>query len=208
MNLKKIKYFISKAEKKKILRLGDVFAESSLEIKNEHIKAVKDSLNGFSVLCDLTKTDVSKEISSFQGDSSVIEKVDDIFLDLSDKISKAIGISNKHVFFQYINSKPGGAVHAHYDASVDGYITYKCNIVIKCQERDKLYVDKNIVFLDELDLCCFEANLYKHWMDKSEEERVLLSYGFMIPYEEMGWKENDPRIRMQKRMSKYFQKSI
>jgi len=35
---------------------------------------------------------------------------------------------------------------------------------------------------------------------------VFLSFGFIVPYSVVGRTENDPRVRLSKRISKYFQK--
>lgn len=50
----------------------------------------------------------------------------------------------------------------------------------------------------------FEANFFKHWLNFSSHERVLLSYGFIIPLNELGYKPTDPRPRMSDRIWKVF----
>ena len=58
----------------------------------------------------------------------------------------------------------------------------------------------------ETDLYGFEASLYKHWTNEFNCRRVFLSFGFILPYEILNRDKNDPRIRLSKRIEKYFQK--
>jgi hypothetical protein len=54
---------------------------------------------------------------------------------------------------------------------------------------------------------CFEASLFKHWTpNKFDSRRILLSFGFLIPYKDLGRSEEDPRVRLSQRIEKYFQK--
>jgi hypothetical protein len=54
-------------------------------------------------------------------------------------------------------------------------------------------------------LYCFEASLYKHWTEEFNSRRVFLSFGFLVPYNVLGRNENDPRIRLSRRIENYFQ---
>jgi uncharacterized cupin superfamily protein len=92
----------------------------------------------------------------------------------------------------------------HYDAGIPGYITYKCNICVSGPENDTLFIDNSEFNLKLGDLYCFEANFYKHWVNPSEIPRVLLSYGFILPIEELGYKESDSRVRLSNRIWKIF----
>jgi len=202
VNFKRITEFISQEEVKLILEYTPCCNNDV--IKNEHIRAIADATNGWTVLCDLTKSDVSKEVAEFQGDSTIVEEVPTIFNELADRIALALNISKNHVFFQYISLGENGMVKKHYDAGKPGYITYKCNICISGPEEDVVWTDDSPLTIFPRDLYCFEANLYKHWMDSSESRRVHLSYGFLIPYSELGWQEDSPRIRMSNRIWKAY----
>ena len=101
----------------------------------------------------------------------------------------------------------GGAAGAHYDASLDGYVNYKCNISLMAE--DYIFViDNKELHIKEGDLYSFEASLYKHWTLKPfTSRRILLSYGFILPYKDLGRDENDPRVILSKRMRRMFQRS-
>ena len=68
-----------------------------------------------------------------------------------------------------------------------------------------MHIDKNNILIQETDLYCFEASLYKHWTDPFKSQRIFLSFGFMLKYEDLKRDENDPRVRLSKRIEKYFQ---
>jgi hypothetical protein len=70
----------------------------------------------------------------------------------------------------------------------------------------KFYLENEIIDIEEKDIYCFEASLYKHWTNEFNSKRVFLSFGIIIPYETMNISENDPRVRLSKRISKYFLK--
>jgi len=88
---------------------------------------------------------------------------------------------------------------------MDGYINYKCNISVLSEDYD-LFIDKESVKVQETDLYGFEASLYKHWTNEFNSRRVFLSFGFVLPYEILNRSKNDPRVRLSKRIEKYFQK--
>lgn len=177
------------------------------EIKNEHIKSINDEINGFAILCNLTNTEVSKIVANFQGDNTIVEEIPDVFKNISDKISEELKISSEHVFVQLIKIKAGGRVKTHYDAACPGYITYKCNLVIDGPEIDSVFVDQEEFNITNGDLYCFEASLYKHWVNQCDKDRILISYGFILPYSDLNWDENSPRIRLSNRLWKYFQEN-
>lgn len=58
------------------------------------------------------------------------------------------------------------------------------------------------------DVYGFEASLYKHWTNEFKSGRVLLSFGFMVPYNCLNRDRNDPRVRLSQRIEKYFQSEI
>ena len=100
----------------------------------------------------------------------------------------------------------GGKIDPHYDASIDGFINYKCNISVLSEDYLIYIGDKNVL-IQETDLYCFEASLYKHWTDEFNSRRIFLSFGFLLKYEELERNEKDPRVRLSKRIEKYFQKN-
>ena len=99
----------------------------------------------------------------------------------------------------------GGRIQPHYDASIDGYINYKCNISVLSEDY-KIFIGDSSPVIEQKDLYCFEASLYKHWTEEFNSRRVFLSFGFIVPYSVVGRTENDPRVRLSQRITKYFQK--
>ena len=182
------------------------YKPNTKEIQNEHIKSINNEINGFSVLYNISNTEVSKVVSGYQGDNTIVENLPDIFVNLSDKIANDLNISKDHTFVQVIRVNAGGKVRTHYDAACPNYITYKCNINLDGPELDAVHVDKDVLEIKTGDLYCFEASLYKHWVEKLDKDRVLLSYGFMLPYADLGWDENSPRVRLSNRIWNHFQK--
>lgn len=204
--MKKVSQFISDIEKVEVLSFVNSL-KLDLEFKNEHINKVASKLNGTSYMFDITKTNLSNQLAKFQSSDNLTNiTLPQIFLDLLKRISPTINISEDNVFLQILNQESGGSIHPHYDSSADGFITYKCNI---CLESDnyKLYVGDDFIEVSQGDLYCFEASLYKHWTEPFKNKRIILSYGFILPYSELGRTENDPRVRLSKRIEKYFQKS-
>lgn len=72
-------------------------------------------------------------------------------------------------------------------------------------EDYELFLDKKSIKIQETDLYGFEASLYKHWTNEFNSRRIFLSFGFVLPYEILNRTENDPRVRLSKRINKYFQ---
>jgi hypothetical protein len=100
----------------------------------------------------------------------------------------------------------GGKIDPHYDAAVEGYINYKCNLSVLSEDYD-FFIDSGSVRVQETDLYGFEASLYKHWTKEFSKRRILLSFGFMIPYSQAGRSDSDPRVRLSRRIEKYFQRN-
>ena len=198
--------FLEDKEQKQILEYFGGLKPKVPEIENEHIKKINDSINGFSLTADLVKSPEVEKVSSFQGDITKIEgNVPIIFHNIKDRMAEFCKIPKNHVFLQFISMNDGGKVLPHYDAAIDGFITYKCNIAI-ISSGDMVYVGKESKYIKENSLYCFEASLLKHWVDACKGQRLLLSYGFLVPYEELGWSEKSPRVRMSKRITRFFQK--
>lgn len=194
--------FISSEEIKEILAYDRPIGGQTIE--NEHIAAMNKATYGGSILCDLTRTEMTNRIGGFQGDGTVVHSVPAIYHEIKDRIANELNISSSDVFFQYIVLGSGGKVSPHYDTGIPGYITYKCNICVDGPEKDVLHVGKQTVEVSPGDLYCFEANLYKHWIGARNVARIHLSYGFIVPNIEIGWAEDHPRIRMANRIWKKF----
>ena len=177
-------------------------------VDNRHIKEVRKSLNGSSYMFDVSRTEQTKYITNFQSSGNVInEDVPLIIKQLIHRISFVTGISDEHVFLQAIDMAKGGKVSKHYDSAINGFINYKCNVSVLSEDYD-FVVDKDTMHIEQGDLYCFEASLYKHWTKLPfNSRRVLLSFGFLLPYSELGRSEEDPRVRLSKRLEKYFQGS-
>ncbi len=206
MNFRLIEGFISMQEQDEILAYGNTQQEVvPTEISNIHVKAISEKLKGSSITCDMTGTEVSSAASKYQGDVTCVSAVPQIFYDLKDKIANAININQEHVFFQFLTLNPAGKVPMHYDVAVPGFITYKCNVAVIGPEIDEIYIDKEVFSFPQHSLYCFEASLYKHWAIPSTSKRIVLSYGFMLPYADLGWDINDPRVKLSNRIWKKFQ---
>ena len=132
------------------------------------------------------------------------EGVPDFIIKLIDKISDTVGLPKDHLFLQAVDMQKGGKIAPHYDSSIDGLINYKCNLSILSEDYS-LFTDKFEIPVQQTDLYCFEASLYKHWTDEFNSRRVFLSFGFMVPYSILNRTQNDPRVRLSQRIQKYFQ---
>lgn len=175
------------------------------EIRNKHINSVASKLNGDSHMFDITKTNMSKELSAFQSSGNVIDmELPDIFSKILNRICSELRIPKDNVFLQVLNQEKGGVIHPHYDSAINGYITFKCNMCIQSEEY-QIFVGDDIFNIKQGDLYCFEASLYKHWTLPLTSSRVILSWGFILPYHLLGRNESDPRVRLSKRIINYFQ---
>jgi hypothetical protein len=173
---------------------------------NHHLTELSKDLNGKSYIFDISNTPLTNYISKFQSISDVSkDPLPDFIHNIIDKISKEFNFPKENVFLQAVDMNKGGKINPHYDASIDGYINYKCNISV-LSENYKLYVDKEYIDIEETDLYGFEASLYKHWTNEFNTRRIFLSFGFILKYEDLGRTENDARVRLSKRIEKYFQK--
>jgi len=170
---------------------------------NEHVRTTNAAINGHSVLYDLSNTPVSSEIADMQGGSTVESHSDTPIHHevVVERIRELTGITATDYFVQLINIGVGGRVIPHYDIPIDGYVTYKCNIVLA--GRHKIYVNKDPLTAMPGDMYCFEASLYKHWLNSHPINIKIASYGFMIKYEDLGRSLDDPRVRMSRRILKY-----
>ena len=69
-------------------------------------------------------------ITNFQSVSEVLSDVPDIIYKLISKISNQFNLPSNNVFLQVLDMNKGGKINPHYDASISGYINYKCNNII------------------------------------------------------------------------------
>ena len=144
-------------------------------------------------------------MSKFQSSDNLCDiSLPNVFYKLVVRISKSLDIPTDNVFLQILDQDCGGKIVAHYDTAIDGYINYKCNISI-LSDNYTLYVDKSKIDVSCGDLYAFEASLYKHWTDEFKSRRIILSYGFGLTYEQLGRVDSDPRVRLSKRIERYFQ---
>jgi len=203
-NNKIIRNFITKDEASQIVN----WIESVKHIGNDsnhHLTELSKTLNGKSYIFDISNTPLTNYITKFQSISDVSDEVLPEFIYvIINRISEEFEFSKDNVFLQAVDMNKGGKINPHYDASVDGYVNYKCNISVLSEDYD-FYVDKDSVRIEETDLYGFEASLYKHWTNEFNSRRVFLSFGFMLKYEDLGRDVNDPRVRLSKRIEKYFQ---
>lgn len=188
--------FITPNERQEIIEyIRSYQVDENVEIGNERVRYLTTQLKGYSTTYDFTKTELSQKIANLQSDNRRLEEVPPLLHNLMDRASDLFNVKDDHVFVQGLFMGNGGRASPHYDAGIPGYITYKCNVVVKGPENDVIHVDKQKFVLNELDIYAFESNLYKHWMDAGEE-RIVLSYGFIVPYADLGVDPNSPRIRL------------
>lgn len=201
-----IKEFLSKESRSQVISWVDSLKQD-ISPNNHHLKYLISKINGESYMFDISKTQETNEITDYQSGGRVMrEEVPAVVHDIIDKICETTGIPKKNCFLQAVDMDKGGVIGAHYDASKDGYINHKCNISILAEDYE-FFIDGERFLIEEGDLYCFDASLYKHWTDRPfTSRRILLSFGFMLQYEDLGWSSENPRVRMSKRIHKYFQR--
>jgi len=173
---------------------------------NYHLSEISKSLKGKSCIIDISNTELTNYITNFQSVSKVLQQeVPQIIKTIFKRISEKNNLPLDNIFIQAVDMNKGGKINPHYDASIDGYINYKCNISVLSEDY-KIFIGDSSPVIEQKDLYCFEASLYKHWTEEFNSRRVFLSFGFIVPYSVVGRTENDPRVRLSKRISKYFQK--
>lgn len=203
-NHKVIRNFITKDEVIKILEWVRLL-DSEKGNPNHHLSEITKDLNGKSTIIDISDNNLTNYITNFQSVSQVLKiEVPDFIKSIISKLSNTLGIPTDNIFLQVVDMNSGGKITPHYDASIDGYINYKCNISVLSEDY-QIFIGKDTLNISETDLYCFEASLYKHWTNEFKSRRVFLSFGFILPYEILGRNENDPRVRLSKRIYKYFQ---
>jgi len=204
-NYKIVKGFISDDEVGLILDWVDSLNPEDGD-PNYHLNEISKVLKGKSCIIDISNTDITNYITNFQSVSKVSkQEVPKIINIIFERISKENNLPLDNIFIQAVDMNKGGKIQPHYDAALDGYINYKCNISVLSEDY-KIFIDKSSPVIEQKDLYCFEASLYKHWTEEFNSRRVFLSFGFIVPYEVLSRNENDPRVRLSKRIAKYFQK--
>ena len=199
------KKFITKDESNQIVEWIDSVNHIGND-SNYHLTELSKSLNGKSYIFDISNTPLTNYITKFQSISDVSkEPLPEFIGDIIDRISKELNLKKDNVYLQAVDMNKGGKINPHYDVSIDGYINYKCNVSVLSEDYD-FFIDKESIKVEETDLYCFEASLYKHWTNEFNSRRIFLSFGFVMKYGDLGREINDPRIRLSKRIEKYFQK--
>ena len=200
-----VKSFLDDDARNQIIEYVDTIDEI-IQLEDHHLKHLISKINGNSYMYDISKTQLTDKLTKFQSGGYVMpHELPQVFYDLIAKISTLMNIPTDQTFLQIVHMDKGGIIGKHYDASFDGLINYKCNISVLSENYD-FCIDDEIVNVDQSDMYCFEASLYKHWTHKPyTARRILLSFGFLIPYEQLGRSADDPRVRLSKRIEKYFQ---
>lgn len=172
---------------------------------NHHLTELSKTLNGKSFIFDISNSSLTNYITKFQSITKVsYEILPDFIYKILDKISEEFDFPKDNVFLQAVDMDKGGKIDPHYDASLDGYINYKCNVSV-LSDNYQLFLDKESINIEQTDLYGFEASLYKHWTEEFNSRRIFLSFGFLLKYEQLNRSSNDPRVRLSKRIKKYFQ---
>lgn len=200
-----IRDFISDNEVKSILDWIDEITHVQ-KADNHHIIELGKKLNGNSHMFNISKNELTDYVTNFQSGNDVLNtELPEVINNLIDRISLFVGLPKENVFLQAVDMHSGGTIRPHYDISVEGYINYKCNISVFAEDYN-FNIDKEVISIKQKDMYCFEASLYKHWTEKEfTSRRVLLSFGFLIPYLLLNRDDNDPRVRLSRRINKYFQ---
>jgi hypothetical protein len=199
------KNFITQDEANQIVNWLDSVNHTG-DDSNYHLTELSKVLKGKSCIFDISNTPLTNYITKFQSISDVSkEGLPSFIFNIKDRISEEFNFPKDNVFLQAVDMNKGGKINPHYDASIDGYVNYKCNISVLSEDY-YFYVDRELVKIQETDLYGFEASLYKHWTNEFNSRRVFLSFGFVLKYEDVGRTINDPRVRLSKRIEKYFQK--
>lgn len=203
-NYKIIENFINDSEVDEIINWTKTLIHLEKN-SNFHLTEISKSLNGNSFIFDISDNKITNYITDFQSIGNVfIDNPPDFILKLQKRICNVLKLSSENSFLQVVDMNKGGEINPHYDASIDGYINYKCNLSVLSEDYF-FYLDKDKFLVKNKDLYCFEASLFKHKTDKFNSQRIMLSFGFLIPYNQLGRDELDPRVRLSIRIQKYFQ---
>jgi hypothetical protein len=203
---KVIKSFITDDESSRIIDWIEGLTPKSTN-PNHHLSELSKVVKGTSIIFDISKTNLTDYITNFQSTNKVEKDgVPEFIQIIIDRVSNLLNLPKDNIFIQAVDMRQGGKINPHYDASINGYINYKCNISVLSEDY-KIFIGDSSTNIQEKDLYCFEASLYKHWTNEFNSRRIFLSIGFIVPYSTMNRDENDPRVRLSKRIEKYFQNS-
>ena len=203
-NHKIINDFLSDEEVNELLIWVDTLTQEKIN-PNHHLTQIAKSLNGSSYIFDISNTNLTNYITNYQSIGSVkLDELPSLVKDILKRVYTKLNLPQTNCFLQVVDMKKGGKISPHYDASIDGYINYKCNISVLSEDYN-FYIDKTTILIKQKDLYCFEASLFKHFTDEFQSRRVFLSFGFIVPYNIMGRDDRDHRVRLSKRIKKYLQ---
>jgi hypothetical protein len=203
-NYKIVKGFISDNEVSQIVSWVDSLNPENGD-PNYHLSEISKAMNGKSCIIDISNTELTNYVTNFQSVSKVSNQtIPQIVTTIFERISKENNIPLDNIFIQAVDMNKGGRIKPHYDAAINGYINYKCNISVLSEDY-KIFIDESSPTIQQKDLYCFEASLYKHWTEEFNSRRIFLSFGFLVPYNILGRSDSDPRVRLSRRVEKYFQ---
>ena len=201
---KVIKSFITDDESSRIIDWIEGLSPKSTN-PNHHLSELSKVVKGTSIIFDISKTNLTDYITNFQSTNKVEKDgIPEFIQIIIDRVANLLNLPKDNTFIQAVDMRQGGKINPHYDASIDGYINYKCNISVLSEDYN-IFIGDGSAHIEEKDLYCFEASLYKHWTNEFNSRRIFLSIGFIVPYSTMNREENDPRVRLSKRIEKYFQ---
>jgi hypothetical protein len=201
---KVIKSFITDDESSRIIDWIEGLSPKSTN-PNHHLSELSKVVKGTSIIFDISKTNLTDYITNFQSTNKVEKDgIPEFIQIIIDRVANLLNLPKDNTFIQAVDMRQGGKINPHYDASIDGYINYKCNISVLSEDYN-IFIGDGSAHIEEKDLYCFEASLYKHWTNEFNSRRIFLSIGFIVPYSTMNREENDPRVRLSKRIQKYFQ---
>jgi len=154
-NHKIIRNFINEDEVKLIIEWLDSVNHIG-SASNHHLDELGKSLNGKSNIFDISKTHLTKYITKFQSVSEPSTEDLPIFIhNIIKKISDKFNLPTDNIFLQAVDMKKGGKINPHYDAAVDGFINYKCNISVLSEDYN-IYIGDEVLEIKQTDLYCFE----------------------------------------------------
>jgi hypothetical protein len=198
--------FVDREEMSVLLELVRGMDRPVANVENEHIRTVGEGLMGESHIYDISGTRESGYLAGFQSSGNTLEVslLPPELVSMSERVAEAAGVPPVNRFLQVVRMGAGGIIRRHYDTSMPGLVNFKCNLSLMSEDYI-INVDKTRISVSEGDLYCFEASLYPHWSGTFTMPRVLLSYGFGVPYADLGLEESDPRVRLSERIYKVFQ---
>lgn len=82
--------------------------------------------------------------------------------------------------------RPTGSLHYHSDPNTDGLIHVRYNVCVQLPEKGgETFYGKQEILIEERKYVVCRAGLDYHYTNIiiGEKERIMLSYGFLLPYE-------------------------